>query len=123
MTAHVTTILTGVFVAVFAAVLNINEVVELTNIGTLFAFVLVSIGIIVLRRTDPDRPRPFRTPFVPVVPALAVLMCTYLMFELPFVTWVRFAIWLAVGIVFYWAYGYRHSALRRNGAPAPEPGP
>ena len=78
------------FVAVFAAVLNINEVVELTNIGTLFAFVLVAIGVIVLRRTDPDRPRPFRTPFVPFVPMLAVLMCGYLMLELPWVTWVRF---------------------------------
>ncbi len=115
-TPHVTTILTGVLVAVFAAVLNINEVVELTNIGTLFAFVLVSVGIIVLRRTDPDRPRPFRTPFVPVVPLLAILMCGYLMFQLPLVTWIRFGIWLAAGIVFYWLYGYRHSALRRRAA-------
>jgi APA family basic amino acid/polyamine antiporter len=111
-TPHVTTILTGVFVAVFSAVLNINEVVELTNIGTLFAFVLVAIGVIVLRRTDPDRPRPFKTPFVPLVPILAVLMCGYLMVELPLVTWIRFAIWLAIGIVFYWIYGYRHSRLR-----------
>jgi APA family basic amino acid/polyamine antiporter len=115
-TPHVTTILTGVFVAVFAAVLNINEVVELTNIGTLFAFVLVAIGVIVLRKTDPDRPRPFRTPFVPVVPLLAVLMCGYLMFQLPLLTWVRFAIWLAIGVLFYALYGYRHSKLR---TPAP----
>ncbi len=111
-TPHVTTILTGVFVAVFAAVLNINEVVELTNIGTLFAFVLVAIGVIVLRKTDPDRPRPFRTPFVPLVPLLAVVMCGYLMIELPLLTWIRFAIWLAIGIVFYAMYGYRHSKLR-----------
>jgi APA family basic amino acid/polyamine antiporter len=114
-TPHVTTILTGVFVAVFAAVLNINEVVELTNIGTLFAFVLVAIGVIVLRKTDPDRPRPFRTPFVPVVPLLAVLMCGYLMFELPLLTWIRFAIWLGIGILFYALYGYRHSKLRTSG--------
>jgi APA family basic amino acid/polyamine antiporter len=112
-TPHVTTILTGVFVAGFAAVLNINEVVELTNIGTLFAFVLVAVGVIVLRRTDPDRPRPFKTPLVPLVPLLAIVMCGYLMFELPKVTWIRFGLWLAVGLVFYWLYGYRHSRLRR----------
>jgi basic amino acid/polyamine antiporter, APA family len=112
-TPHVTTILTGVFVAVFAAVLNINEVVELTNIGTLFAFVLVAVGVIVLRRTDPDRPRPFKTPLVPLVPILAILMCGYLMFELPRVTWIRFGLWLVVGLVVYWLYGYRHSRLRR----------
>jgi len=111
-TPHVTTMLTGMFVAVFAAMLNINEVVELTNIGTLFAFVLVALGVIVLRKTDPDRHRPFRTPWVPVVPILAVLMCGYLMAELPFVTWMRFFIWLAIGIVLYFGYGYRHSALR-----------
>ena len=86
--------------------------VELTNIGTLFAFVLVAIGVIVLRKTDPDRPRPFRTPFVPLVPLLAVVMCGYLMIELPLLTWIRFAIWLAIGIVFYAMYGYRHSKLR-----------
>lgn len=111
-TPHVTTILTGVFVAVCAAVMNINEVVELTNIGTLFAFILVAVGVIILRRTDPDRPRPFRTPFVPTVPILAILMCGYLMIELPWVTWIRFAIWLAVGLVFYAIYGYRNSRLR-----------
>ena len=82
-TPHVTTILTGAVVATFATFLNINEVVELTNIGTLFAFVLVAIGVVVLRRTDPDRPRPFRTPFVPWVPLFAVVMCTYLMLQLP----------------------------------------
>jgi APA family basic amino acid/polyamine antiporter len=113
-TPHITTILTGAFVAVFATLLNINEVVELTNIGTLFAFVLVSIGIIVLRRTDPGRHRPFRTPFVPLVPLLSVLMCGYLMFQLPTVTWVRFGIWLVLGLVIYWLYGYSHSRLRRT---------
>jgi APA family basic amino acid/polyamine antiporter len=111
-TPHVTTILTGLFVAGLAAVANINEVVELTNIGTLFAFVLVAIGILVLRRTEPDRPRPFRTPLVPWVPLAAVLSCGYLMFELPWPTWRRFIVWLALGLVFYFAYGVRRSQLR-----------
>ena len=115
-TPHVTTILTGAVVATFATFLNINEVVELTNIGTLFAFVLVAIGVVILRRTNPDRPRPFRTPFVPLVPGLAVIMCTYLMLQLPWVTWVRFAIWLAAGLLVYFAYGVRHSVLRKRGA-------
>jgi APA family basic amino acid/polyamine antiporter len=115
-TPHVTTILTGAVVATFATFLNINEVVELTNIGTLFAFVLVAIGVIVLRRTNPDRHRPFRTPCVPLVPVLAVVMCTYLMLQLPWVTWVRFAVWLAVGLLVYVAYGVRHSVLRQQGA-------
>jgi APA family basic amino acid/polyamine antiporter len=114
-TPHVTTILTGVVVAVFATFMNINEVVELTNIGTLFAFVLVAIGIVVLRRTDPDRPRPFRTPLVPWVPLMAVLMCGYLMIQLPRVTWERFVIWLAIGLAVYFAYGVRHSVVRKNG--------
>jgi APA family basic amino acid/polyamine antiporter len=86
--------------------------VELTNIGTLFAFVLVAIGVIVLRYTRPDHPRPFRTPFVPWVPALAVIACAYLMLQLPSVTWLRFGAWLAVGLIFYLLYGYRHSRLR-----------
>jgi APA family basic amino acid/polyamine antiporter len=120
-TPHVTTILTGVFVALFASISNINEVVELTNIGTLFAFVLVSIGILVLRRTNPDQPRPFRTPFVPVVPLLSVLMCGYLMFELPMITWIRFIVWLIIGLVIYYLYGVRHSTLRENNKRADAP--
>ncbi len=112
-TPHVTTILTGVVVAVFASFANINEVVELTNIGTLFAFVLVSLGIIILRRTDPSRPRPFRTPLVPLVPLLSVAMCGYLMIQLPRLTWYRFVVWLATGLILYFAYGVRHSRLRR----------
>ena len=111
-TPHITTILTGVFVAVFAAVANIDEIVELTNIGTLFAFILVAIGIIILRRIDPNRPRPFRTPLVPLVPLLSVVCCGYLMMELPWVTWLRFVIWLVIGLVFYFMYGYKHSRLR-----------
>ena len=86
-TPHVTTILTGVTVAAFAGVTNINEVVELCNIGTLFAFVIVAAGIIVLRIKQPERPRPFRAPLFPIVPIGAILSCTYLMFQLPAMTW------------------------------------
>jgi APA family basic amino acid/polyamine antiporter len=111
-TPYVMTILTGVFVAVFAGITNINEMVELTNIGTLFAFVLVAVGIVVLRRKEPDRPRAFRTPWVPWVPILAVVCCVYLMTELPRVTWVRFVIWLGVGLGVYVLYGARRSRLR-----------
>jgi APA family basic amino acid/polyamine antiporter len=113
-TPHVTTILTGAVVATFATFLNINEVVELTNIGTLFAFVLVAIGVLILRRTNPDRVRPFRTPLVPWVPLFAVIMCTYLMLQLPWVTWVRFAVWLAIGLLVYFMYGMRHSVLQKH---------
>ncbi|MGE0158932.1 MAG: amino acid permease [Gemmatimonadales bacterium] len=115
-TPHVTTILTGAFVAVFAAFANINEVVDLTNIGTLFAFLLVSAGILVLRRKEPDRVRPFRTPFVPVVPILSIVTCLYLMLQLPLVTWIRFGLWLAIGLVIYFLYGYPRSRLRSAAA-------
>ena len=113
-TPYVGTILTGVFVAVFAAFANIAEVVDLTNIGTLFAFVLVSAGVIFLRRSDPDRRRPFRVPWVPLTPLISIVACMYLMLQLPVVTWMRFGIWLVVGLVLYFAYGFRNSALRRK---------
>jgi APA family basic amino acid/polyamine antiporter len=117
-TPYVGTILTGIFVAVFAAFANIAEVVDLTNIGTLFAFVLVSAGVIALRRLEPDRPRPFRVPGVPYTPLISIAACAYLMFQLPGVTWVRFAIWLVLGLIFYFFYGYRHSVLRNRDAAA-----
>jgi len=115
-TPYVGTILTGVFVAAFAAFANIAEVVDLTNIGTLFAFVLVSAGVIFLRRIDPKRPRPFRVPWVPLTPLISIVACIYLMLQLPVVTWIRFAIWLVVGLVIYFTYGYTHSTLRRRTA-------
>jgi len=111
-TPWVGTIITGCFVGSFAAFANIAEVVDLTNIGTLFAFVLVSLGIIVLRYTDPNRVRPFRAPWVPVTPLISVVACLFLMLQLPAITWKRFAIWLVLGLVLYFAYGSRHSRLR-----------
>ena len=111
-TPYVGTILTGIFVATFAAFANIAEVVDLTNIGTLFAFILVSIGVIILRRMDPNRVRPFRVPWVPVTPMISVVTCFYLMYKLPGITWIRFGVWLAVGLVLYFLYGSRHSRLR-----------
>jgi APA family basic amino acid/polyamine antiporter len=116
-TPHLTTILTGVLVAGFSGITNISEMVELTNIGTLFAFILVAVGIIVLRRTAPERPRPFRTPWVPWVPLGAVLCCGYLMTELPWVTWFRFVLWMAAGLVIYLCYGVHRSRLGRESAP------
>ena len=110
-TPYVGTILTGLFVASFAAFANIAEVVDLTNIGTLFAFVLVSLGVIVLRRQEPARVRPFRVPGVPLTPLISVAACVYLMIELPRVTWIRFGVWLLVGFVIYFLYGKRHSRL------------
>lgn len=117
-TPHLTTILIGVAVAAFASCTNIAEVVELSNIGTLFAFLLVSAGIIVLRHIDPGRKRPFRTPFVPWVPLLSIASCALLMYQLPVRTWWRFVIWLAVGLLLYFAYGYRHSRLREQASTA-----
>jgi APA family basic amino acid/polyamine antiporter len=117
-TPHVTTILTGVFVAVPSAFANINEMVNLTNIGTLFAFILVALGILILRYREPGRVRPFRTPFVPLVPLGAIVFCLYLMFHLPWTTWALFTGWLIFGLAIYFLYSVRHSRLR-NAAPAP----
>lgn len=114
-TPHVTTLLTGLVVAVCSSLANINELVELTNIGTLFAFALVAAGIIVLRYAEPDRPRPFRTPLVPWVPMGAIACCGYLMFELPAVTWIRFFGWMVAGLILYFCYGFRRSRLAGNG--------
>ena len=118
-TPYVGTILTGVFVAGFSAFANIAEVVDLTNIGTLFAFVLVSAGVIFLRRIEPDRPRPFRAPWVPITPLISIAACLYLMLQLPEITWIRFGIWLVIGLVVYFTYGYSHSTLRQR---TPDPG-
>jgi basic amino acid/polyamine antiporter, APA family len=113
-TPHVTTWLTGIVVAVFAGLLNIDEVVELTNIGTLFAFVLVCVGVIVLRRRDPGRERPFRVPGGDwLVPLLGAGSCIFLMVYLPPSSWWRFIGWLVLGMAVYFAYGYSHSTVGR----------
>ncbi len=107
-------------VAAVAAAANIQEIVDLANIGTLFAFLLVNAGIIVLRKTDPDRPRPFRTPWVPVIPLLGILTCVQLMIHLPAISWKRFGIWLLAGLVLYFCYGYGHSRLHRAAGSGPK---
>jgi len=108
------TILVGVVVAVLAGVFPIGTLEEMVNIGTLFAFVLVSIGVLVLRRTRPDLPRGFRVPLVPLVPILAVLACLWLMFNLSVETWMRFVVWMAVGVVIYFAYSRQHSMIGKR---------
>jgi APA family basic amino acid/polyamine antiporter len=109
-----TTIFTGVAVAVISTFVPLSELAELVNIGTLFAFVLVSLGVLVLRRTRPDLPRAFRVPGVPVVPVLAALASFYLMLNLPAATWIRFLIWMVVGLVVYFTYGARRSRLQTD---------
>ena len=114
---YVTTVLTGVFVALWSLIGDAGETYDLTNIGTLFAFALVSIGVIVLRYTDPDRPRPFRVPFVHFVGLVGAALCVFVMRGLPGLAWVRFGWWLVIGLVLYFVYGYSHSTLRRGTGP------
>jgi APA family basic amino acid/polyamine antiporter len=113
---HVTTVLTGIFVALWSLIGDAGETYNLTNIGTLFAFVLVCAGVLILRYTDPGRHRPFRVPFAWAVCPLGAAACFWFMKGLPRETWERFAIWLAIGLVLYFSYGYRHSTLRRKAA-------
>ena len=117
-TPYVTTWITGCIVAVSAALTPINVVAELCSIGTLFAFIIVCAGVIVLRFTRPDMVRPFRAPLTPVLPALGILLCGYLMLSLPLITWLRFLVWLLVGLAIYWGYGFRHSGLNGEVRPA-----
>jgi len=111
-TPYFATILTGLVVGITAMFTSIDEMVDLTNIGTLFAFILVCVGIIILRKREPDRPRSFKVPFVPYVPILGIIACLYLAMGLPWITWVRFAGWLIVGMFVYRSYGFKHSKLR-----------
>jgi basic amino acid/polyamine antiporter, APA family len=113
-TPHVTTIWTGVIVGGVAMLVDIGSLSALTNIGTLFAFILVCIGVVVLRRTDLNRPRPFRVPWVPFLPIVGVLFCLALMLSLPVITWLRFFAWLAIGLALYFFYGFWKSKLRRG---------
>ena len=110
-TPYVITIVVGVLVAVLATFTSIDVLAELVNVGTLFAFILVSLGVIFLRRSRPDLERAFRVPWVPVIPLLAALICFYLMLNLSIETWLRFIVWMAVGFVLYFVYSYRNSRL------------
>jgi APA family basic amino acid/polyamine antiporter len=111
-TPHVTTVITGLVVAFGSLFMDENEIYDLTNIGTLSAFAIVAIGVLALRYIDPDRPRPFRVPFVWPVAILGAAACLYTMKGLPTHAWERFGIWLAVGLVLYFVYGFQNSRLR-----------
>jgi basic amino acid/polyamine antiporter, APA family len=115
-TPYLSTTYTGIAVAVFTGLFPIQILGQLVNIGTLLAFVLVCGGVWILRRTRPDLERPFRTPWVPVVPILGMLSCLGLMLTLPLDTWIRLGVWLGVGLVIYFGYGRRHSVLRAGAA-------
>lgn len=121
-TPYRSTILLGVVIAVVAGFTSLSELAELVNIGTLFAFAVVALSVIILRRTRPDLPRAFRTPLVPLVPVLSVLASLWLMLNLPAETWLRFAIWMLIGFVVYFLYGRSHSRLAPRGhTPAGQP--
>ena len=110
---YTATLITGILVAIASAFGDAAETYDLTNIGTLFAFALVCAGVLVLRVKEPDRPRPFKVPFVWVIAPLGVAACLFIMVGLPYQAWERFGLWLAIGIVVYAVYGYKHSKLRK----------
>ncbi|MFZ0832261.1 MAG: amino acid permease [Mycobacterium sp.] len=113
-----TTILVGILIALAASVFPIGKLEEMVNVGTLFAFVLVSAGVIILRRTRPDLRRDFRAPWVPWLPTAAIVACLWLMLNLTLLTWIRFAVWMVLGVVIYFAYGRRNSVLARRASAA-----
>jgi APA family basic amino acid/polyamine antiporter len=107
------TIVTGTAVGLMSALLPLRMLAELVNIGTLLAFVIVCAAVLIMRRTEPDMPRPFRCPLVPLVPILGIAFCSLLMFSLPVENWLRLIIWLLLGFAIYFSYGRQHSALAR----------
>jgi APA family basic amino acid/polyamine antiporter len=108
------TLIVAAFVSVLAGFIPLGQLAEATSIGTLFAFAIVNVGVLVLRRTRPDLPRSFRTPFFPITPILGVIFCVIVMLGLAGVTWLAFALWMLVGLGAYFLYGYRHSRLNRS---------
>ena len=113
------TVLVALVIAATASVFPIAKLEEMVNVGTLFAFLLVSAGVVVLRRTRPDLPRGFRVPWVPLLPIASIAACVWLMVNLTALTWVRFGVWLVVGTAIYVGYGYRHSVQGRRQAEQP----
>ncbi|WP_116027068.1 amino acid permease [Thermomonospora umbrina] len=111
------TLLVALFISTLAALVPLGRLADATSIGTLFAFALVNVGVMVLRRTRPEMPRSFRTPLFPVTPLLGFGFCVYLMFKLDNATWVVFLVWMAAGLIAYFAYGHRHSLLARQDVP------
>jgi len=112
-TPYKSTILVGVFVAIAAGLLPIDALLQMTNIGTLFAFAVVCIAVLIMRKTNPNAERPFRCPLVPIVPIAGILMCLMLMFSLPAANWLRLLGWLGIGLVIYFAYSQNHSFMRK----------
>jgi APA family basic amino acid/polyamine antiporter len=113
-TPWISTMLIGAFVAVLAGLLPIDALLHLTNIGTLFAFVIVCAAVLIMRRTNPQAARPFRCPFVPLVPILGIMACLLLMLSLPEENWWRLFAWLGLGLAIYFCYGRFHSVLGRE---------
>jgi APA family basic amino acid/polyamine antiporter len=115
-TPHISTWIAGLAVGIPAGIFDIDWFADLANIGTLFAFIVVSAGVIVLRRRQPERPRGFRVPGSPVLPGLSIVTCLVLMMSLPVETWVRFFVWLLIGFAIYFPFGRKHSTLARETA-------
>ena len=108
------------FVSLFAAFVPVRIVGEMVSIGTLFAFVLVCVGIMVMRKSDPNTPRPFRTPWVPLVPIAGILICVAMMVSLPGDTWIRLAVWMIIGLIIYFVYSKKHSLIRNGYSALPK---
>ncbi|MBS7564019.1 amino acid permease [Mucilaginibacter sp. Bleaf8] len=121
-TPYKSNLLFAVFVSLFAAFVPVRVVGEMVSIGTLFAFVLVCIGVLVIRKAEPNIPRPFKTPWVPFVPIMGVIICVIMMLALPADTWIRLGVWMLLGLVIYYTYGVKHSVIRnRKAAEAIDP--
>jgi APA family basic amino acid/polyamine antiporter len=120
-TPYKSNVLLAALISAFAGLVPIQVVGEMTSIGTLLAFVMVCLGVLIMRKQQPDAPRAFRTPWVPLVPILGILTCLLMMVSLPWDTWLRLIIWLAAGLVIYYAYGKKRSKLRLAQEAAKQP--